>query len=286
MFDFMLQISFSIAGLSKDKQVYAVLGSGFFIAPYTALTATHVVRASWDTLEMPWNKGKYPKTTKDPAYYLAASQQIHQKNEFFSANWEITGVSPLLFTDIAFLNLVPMNEVAAQFLWPKEFPELMLLPPSPKSRVWAHGYPGATHDHRPGESLITVTAEPTLIEGEVIADFQSGRGSWSFPQFEVTCPFEPGMSGGPVVSKRRICGVISYGPELEGGERGPSFAAAIWPILAAQTSSGVDPRSASNPALEMIQVGSISAPGWKELQKHISKATSENGDSIVTLNIE
>ncbi len=170
-------------------------------------------------------------------------------------------------------------------MWPKSFPQLELIPPPVKSRVWAHGYPGATYKHTPGETVVDVTTEPTLIEGEVIDHFPAGRASWRSPQFEVTCPFEPGMSGGPVVHEKRICGVVSYGPELEGGKRGPSFAADLWPILGSENERGVDPRTPSNPVLDMIENGSISAPRWQELQARITQGNAENGDRIIQLKL-
>lgn len=283
MLDFMTALTFSIGGLSKDKQVYSALGSGFFVAPYTAVTATHVVRGLWDILEMPWRQGKYPKTSVEPAFFLAASQQVDRKNPFLAAQWEITGVTPLEFTDIAFLNLVPRNEVASKFFWPKPFPSLELLPPPKHERVWSFGYPGATYEHTPGKSVVDVSTEPTLIEGAVIGQHPQGRGSWRFPQFEVTCGFEPGMSGGPVVHEKQICGVISYGPKLQDGSYGSSFAADLWPILGAENRPGLDPRTAANPILDMIKNGTLMAPGWKKLQSHITQATTDSGHSIITL---
>lgn len=65
--------------------------------------------------------------------------------------------------------------------------------------MWAFGYPGVSYKHTPGEAVVDITAEPTLIEGEIIGIHPEGRGSWTFPQFEVTCPFEPGISGGPII---------------------------------------------------------------------------------------
>lgn len=113
--------------------------------------------------------------------------------------------------------------------------------------------------------------------------YAGGRASWRFPQFEVTCPFEPGMSGGPVIHADQICGVVSYGPELEGGKRGPSFAAALWPLLVAHSDSSVDPRLGNNPLLEMIANGAIDAPAWKQIRSRISVTISDDGEAKAEL---
>jgi hypothetical protein len=283
MLNLATSLTFALTGLSKDKQVYSALGSGFFVAPYTAVTAAHVLRGLWDNLEMPWKKGKYPKSTVEPEFYLAAIQQVDANNAYLSAQWEITGATPLQYTDVALLNVAPKNEVALNFIWPKLFPHVQLLPPEPNEEVWAFGYPGLEHGHVPGEDVIEVSAEPTLLTGEVVGVFPDGRGSWKFPQFEVTCPFEPGMSGGPVFQKDRICGLVSYGPTLEQGKRGPSFAASLWPILASEQLVTIDPRTAKNAVLDMIATGAVIAPGWKQIQTQITTKTDAQGDILIAL---
>jgi hypothetical protein len=278
-------LTFALTGLSKDKQVYSALGTGFFVAPYTALTAAHVVRGLWDKLEMPWKEGKYPNTSLEPEFYLAAVQQVHFSNELLAAHWEVTGVTPLSYTDIAFLNLVPKNEVAAQFLWPKPFPELELLPPPVGTSVWAFGYPDMTNTHTPGQEIVDFEAEPTLMGGEVTEHYSEGRAGWRFPQFHVTCPFEPGMSGGPVIHGGRICGLISYGLTLENKKLGPAFAAAMWPLLASEGEPSVDPRQLSNPVVEMLNTGAITASDWKDIQSRITRRQIDGGESIVALKL-
>ena len=272
MFELVMPLTFGVTGMSEDMQVYSALGTGFFVAPFTGVTAAHVVRGFWDKLEMPWKQGKYPKRPVEAAFELAAVQQVYQKNSLLVAHWSITGATPLDYTDIGFLNLVPKREVAEQFLWPKPFPELELLPPILGSKVWAFGYSGMTHSHTPGEAAVDITAEPTLTEGEVTGHFPLGRGTWRFPQFEVSCCFKPGMSGGPLIHEGRICGVISYGPELEGGIPGPSFAAALWPLLASEGKSSVDPRIVTNPALQMLERRRIPHPGETHSSRSVRHA--------------
>jgi hypothetical protein len=53
------RLTFFVVGQSLDYEIVQPIGSGFFIAPYTAITAGHVVTAMWDELQMPWRRSKY-----------------------------------------------------------------------------------------------------------------------------------------------------------------------------------------------------------------------------------
>lgn len=275
-------LTFVLAGLSKAQDVYAPMGTGFFIAPYLGVTAKHVGQGLWDELEMPWKRGKYPTQTVEPAFYVAASQMVDVARKDLVANWEVTGLTPLNLTDIEFLNLVPRNKVAAEMKWPAQFPRIELVPPPVGVEVWCFGYPGATHDHRPGESTVNLMTEPTLIGGEVLAHFDQGRGSWRFPQFQVSMPFEPGMSGGPVMHDGNICGVISYGPQFEEGP-GASYAACLWPVLLSEVAASIDPRNQNNPVLDLLRTGFLRSPGWKDLFDRVRIGQTETGYDIATL---
>jgi len=283
MFAYATPLTFGVTGMSMDKQVYSALGSGFFVAPFTAISAAHVVRGLWDLLEMPWKQGQYPKQTIEASFELAAVQQVDPNNSYLTAHWKITGATPLDYTDIAFLNLVPNDPVSEHFLWPTPFPALELTLPELGSPIWSFGYAEAEYKHTPGKAVVDIEAQPKLMEGQVTGHYPHGRGTWRFPQFEVSSPFEPGMSGGPLFCQGRVCGVVSYGPELEGGERGLSFATALWPLLASVVDSGVDPRVAQNPVLEMLVNGAIAAPGWRQIQSRIRLGRTEGGDPIIEL---
>ena len=52
-FDLLTHLTFAIVGQSKDRQVASAPGSGFFVAPYVAVTARHVVEALWQELNLP-----------------------------------------------------------------------------------------------------------------------------------------------------------------------------------------------------------------------------------------
>src|SRR5436853_7024221 len=62
------RLTFSIVGQSLDCETVQPVGSGFFIAPYTAITAGHVVTSMWDELQMPWRRSQYPKSN-EPGFF-------------------------------------------------------------------------------------------------------------------------------------------------------------------------------------------------------------------------
>ncbi|HYS54320.1 MAG TPA: hypothetical protein VER58_11220 [Thermoanaerobaculia bacterium] len=92
------------------------------------MTAAHVLRHLWDKLEMPWKQGKYPTNTVEPEFLVAAAQMVDIRGPDIAAHWEITGATPLDYTDIAFLNELkkgrPSDQVGGQVLrymgWVKE----------------------------------------------------------------------------------------------------------------------------------------------------------------------
>lgn len=281
-FRLLTPLTFQITGLSKDREVFEPVGTGFFVAPYTALTAKHVGDALWDALEMPWKKGKYPKDTVEPEFFIAATQMVHIDRKEIVANWEVTGLTPCNQTDVAFLHVVPRNDIAMMLAWPDGFPELVFLPPPVGAEVWSFGYPGVKHDHKAGEAVVNVTSEPTLVAGEVVSHYQEGRASWRFPQFQVTMGFEPGMSGGPVIHNGKVCGIVSYGPTYEDGV-GSSYAAALWPILLSEVIPPVDPRMRSTAVLDLLNSGFLRSRDWREVKSRAYVGTNNDGKEIARL---
>jgi len=133
------KLTFSIVGQSLDYEIVQPIGSGFFIAPYTAITAGHVVAAMWDELQMPWRRSKYPKGN-EAGFFAVLGHAPDAENPDETVEWLATSAATSAYTDIGFLHVVPKNEVAARFAWP-QFPELELLPPARGERIAAFGYP-------------------------------------------------------------------------------------------------------------------------------------------------
>jgi hypothetical protein len=84
------QLTLTIIGQSIDHRVIETMGSAFFLAPYTAVTAAHVVDALWDQLRMPWEKGKYPKKAAENAFYAVMCHVPDPDRPDDLARWQAT----------------------------------------------------------------------------------------------------------------------------------------------------------------------------------------------------
>ncbi|SRR5713101_3720083 len=286
-FDLLTPLSFAIIGQSTDRQVVASPGTGFFIAPYIAITAKHVVDALWKELNLPWNQ-KYPTVPKKSDFFVKPMQllDIRKTQRDVVAVWEITSVTPSNYTDAAFLFVVPDNEVARMLQWPRGFPELQLEPPDVGSEIFAFGYPSSKFiDFEPGHTRIDFGGTPTLVRGEVTAMHKNGRGSWRFPQFETTAEFEHGLSGSPIVHDKKVCGIVSYGTKTEDGA-GASYGASLWPLLLSEVSPSIDPAARSTPVIDLLKSGQLRASGWKSLKERVTVAETDTGHPIAKLTCE
>lgn len=274
------QLTLAIVGESLDHEVIQPIGSAFFIAPYTAVTAAHVVNALWDELRAPWERGRYPRKPVDRAFYAILGQIPDPDRPEEVAQWQATSAPTSAFGDIAFMNLVPTNPVAEQLKWP-QFAELELLSPAVGEPIAAYGFPEVVREEiREGVTKISATSK--LSTGVVTNALPEGRGSWRFPQFETNAEVTHGMSGGPVLHNGKICGVVSYAASYE-GEPGPSYVAALWPaLLAGPVKTSVDPRE-SIPLLSMLTTGSVSSPGWRSVLQRAAVVGREDGRKAAIL---
>jgi outer membrane protein assembly factor BamB len=252
------------------------MGSGFFIAPYTVITAAHVVKALWDELRMPWERGHYPRTAVDRAFYVILGHVPDADRPETLARWQATSATPSAYTDIAFLNVVPVNNVAERLEWPS-FPELLLLSPEEGSTVASDGYPEVRQEQI-SEGTVRVSPTSELTTGVVLATLNQGRGSWQFPQFQTSANFKHGMSGGPVIHDGKICGVVSYATTYDSN----SYAAALWPVLLDRPAMSVDPRSGI-PLLGMLETGRVLSQGWRAVLQRATVIENENGRKVAIL---
>ncbi len=274
------QITLAIVGESIDHEVIQPLGTAFFIAPYTAMTAAHVVSSLWDELRAPWERGRYPRKTVDRAFYaiLGNLPDLDRPEEL--AQWQATSAHKCEFGDIAFLNLVPTNQVAEKVSWPY-FPELELLPPNIGERISACGFPDVAREEiRAGVTKVSVTSKISV--GTVTDDLPSGRGSWRFPQFETNAEVDHGMSGGPVMHDGKVCGVVSYAGTYD-GIAGPSYIATLWPaLLSGRVTPSVDPRD-SIPLLSMLETGAVTSQGWRSILNRAAVNEEQDGTRTAVL---
>jgi hypothetical protein len=274
------QVTLAVVGESLDHEVIQPVGSAFFIAPYTAMTAAHVVNALWDELRAPWERGRYPRKPVDRAFYAILAQIPDPDRHDEVAQWQATSAPTSAFGDVAFLNLVPTNDIAERLIWP-QFPELELLPPAIGERLAVYGFPEVSREEI-REGVTKISARSKLSTGVVTDILTEGRGSWRFPQFETDALIAHGMSGGPVLHDGKVCGVASYAASYE-GEPGPSYIAALWPaLLTAPVKTSVDPRE-SIPLLNMLETGSIRSPGWRSILQRTAVIEDNEGSKAVIL---
>jgi hypothetical protein len=261
-------LTFAIVGYSSDYTLVSPLGTGFFVAPYVAVTAKHVVEGLWRELALPWHQNRYPTKPRpvDDEFKVRLFQIVDPTAPWQLATWDATGTTRAGYTDIAFLNVVPENEVAERYRWPHGFPELQLVPPSAGANISSVGYPGMVPRFVPGKPGFVVDAKLLVENGIMVEDHEEGRGSWRFPHFETTARFRHGMSGAPVVHEGRICGVVSYASTDER----ESYAAALWLLLLQETPRSVDPRQNNLPFLDLLRNGVLQAPAWRDVERRAS----------------
>jgi hypothetical protein len=263
-----------------NHEVIVAMGSAFFIAPYTVVTAAHIVDGLWDELRSPHVRGRYPKHTVDRAFYALLGHIPDPDNPQTLARWQATSATKSAYTDIAFLNVVPVNETAERLNWPT-FPEILLVPPEERAAVAALGYPDVTHQEL-SQGVVKFSMTSKLSTGIVTGAWANGRTSRYFPQFETNAEFTAGMSGGPVMHDGRICGIVSYGTNEESSVR-HSYAAALWPLLLDGTATSVDPRTGI-PFLSMLESGAVRAPGWRAISASVAATENHNGQRVAVLN--
>lgn len=277
-------LTFLLVGHSHDHKIVSPAGTGFFVAPYVAVTAKHIAEALWKELALPWDQAKYPRRSINPDFVVRLYQIIDPRRPETVARWDVTGCTRAAYTDVAFLNVVPNNELAEQYQWPAGFRPLQLTSPPMGAKVSAVGYPRSRPEYVSGQPGYSVNVNLTVEDGVVINRHDRGRGAWRFPQFETTASWPPGMSGAPVVHEGRICGIVSYSTEYRGGY-GESYAACLWPLLLQEIPANIDPRRNNLPLPDLIRQGAIDAPGWREIKQQGFIDRTENGDAIAAMRL-
>ena len=225
----------SIVGLHKSREgFFLFLGSGFFIAPFLAVTAKHVVDGyikeyqgitDFDT----WGTFFVPDQSQ---FDLFASQP--KGDQVLGRPFKIDLISISAFSDFAVLRLIPLfREV--DYVWRPY--NLIARYPNLGSQVTAFGRVTTTFtDSYAGELYKHVKHSRTGVVKE-IHERQRDSSLLRFPCFETDVRYEGAMSGGPVFSQSEyvvgmVCSSLSYpSTEQEGTETHYSHAATLWPFL-------------------------------------------------------
>ena len=203
------------------------VGSGMFIAPCQALTARHVVTDMHNV-----NPGRADDLRRRLGtgyhwlpYQGSASQIVDLQDLNRSAEWGLTNVWPEPLTDIASLQLAPMDDSAIEMMnrMASLFPKWSLLPPPIGARVVMLGQP---RDQGASSSTVSHTLTYVGQPGIVTENYETRlvRGMYDFPCFTVSHEVPHGMSGGPVFWGDLLCGVVS------GGWSGSTVIASLWPL--------------------------------------------------------
>ena len=264
--------------VGRQGNMTKALGSAVFIAPELVMTAKHVVTAFWDE----YGNGM-PASGQRPLrghFCLYAVQYPGSNAE--AALWHASTIWGSRFTDISFMSVYPVNDLAKQYSWSKS-PRLNLLPPPVNERVAGFGYPSSVSKILDsGEIRLELHATTTC--GMVTRVYPELRdlGMLRFPCFEINAYFIGGMSGGPLFNEAgEICGLICASQDGQ-----PiSYGATLWPAFGTQiTHQGPGMISKGPyPVFEMATVGILHATGWEQIAPRVKIETDPFGEQRLRL---
>jgi hypothetical protein len=269
---------FAVLLVGRDGLTNHPIGSGVFIAAGLVMTAKHVINEFWQRMgpgtpfagrdEKTANFGilvvQYPGETAIPSL------------------WSVSTVFGASFTDIAFLSVSPVNELAEAYLFDK-LPMLSVLPPLIGERVRGFGYP-ASEVLTGDEVQVKLALHPITTSGIVTAVYPEyrDRGMLTFPCFEIRTYFIGGMSGGPLYNEAgQLCGLICASREGEA----IAYAATLWAAMGT-TITNQGPGmvcKGSYPVFEMAGVGLLHLTGWNDIAPRIQIEQDPFGNELLRL---
>jgi S1-C subfamily serine protease len=201
------------------------MGTAFFVAPYVALTARHVIDEIFDQFE----GRSLLKVKGDTRFGLDLA---HVDPDVGLLKWTVRKYGYSQSIDIAVLILEPAKPLPARFAWCR--PQLSVLPPPNGSRLTAFGYPNTRH-RVDQEGIGRIVVDPRLSTGTVLEIHREyrDRSMLPFPCLHTDARFDPGMSGGPVFDERGVLiGLVTSNlPPTSAGECHSSYVSLLWPAL-------------------------------------------------------
>lgn len=137
--------------------------------------------------------------------------------------------------------------------------------PTVGCKVLAMGYTKMDvrdHENSPTERRVKITQSFHAADGDVVVIYPNGRDRVMipFPAFQTTARFDPGMSGGPVLSgdNGMVCGIVCSGMGSEEAVEYTSFASMTINALGLHVSDRIsDP--APRRLLDLIEAGAVVA---------------------------
>jgi hypothetical protein len=251
-------------------------GSGIFIAPYLALTASHVIRDFCKLTSHPEREHRGLFKVEQRFYHHKADHgavlfQVNPLGKMVrSTRWIVDYAWEPTWTDICFLQAAPLSEKTVQSLaGPFEW---SLLPPSVGKRVTMIGYPGAQGEYVNGGRLSVdfnlIIQDAIVIE---VCELQRDPGMLSFPCFIVDKRIDGGFSGGPVFCEGKLCG-LACSETIDG-----SSVVSLWPLcLLEYDYPGFGGKSTVG---GLFDNGVLQSPDWPMVRSRISKRIDEDGKS-------
>ncbi len=248
--------------LAEQSGDYQPIGSCVVVGGGIALTAKHVVEASWRCFEYTRN----PRVGQIGSHYITAFQYLEEHDA--TATWSVRCIDMSPDSDLAILTLTPQNNIAHQTT-PTCFP-IDLNPPNVGDSVTAFGYAEqATRFVQHGNDeyeLAAITAPGVVRQVHAI---RRDNGILNFPCFMTDAPFDHGMSGGAVVnSTGRLIGLISTSlPPSKPEEEHASYAALLWPAFGIRMGVPIEGKELGGMymATELIERGVVNVLGYERI---------------------
>lgn len=250
---------------------FVASGTAFLVAPYLAVTATHVLM---DLARRTHRRASDPAVVNMP-FWLTLSQMNLGGDGALSCDWISTKQWAQERHDLAFVRLEPgsMTVEHLQSAVPfRHVADMTVIPPKVGERVVAVGFP---------EPKILVKAEDRIdyhltmaaTYGTVSEVHPGGRDRCMLPFgcFAVTADFRPSMSGGPIFnSEGRVCGIVCSGTNTEPGIPPISYGALLWPLLGVELDMRYEnvQLPPSYEALQLARSGLIQMQGWERVSIH------------------
>jgi hypothetical protein len=152
-----------------------------------------------------------------------------------------------------------------------------LHPPEVGERVTLCGLPDAQVQVGRGLGFSGAAVAQSATVTEIFPE-RRDRGMYSFPGFSVDQEIEGGFSGGPVIWRGRLCGIVS------GASIGTSYIATLWPLLLAalgRPDQGQEVETLS----DLFRRGHLVSSDWPAIEQLIGWDIDDSGRHVAKLRL-
>lgn len=252
-------------------------GSGIFVAPGVALTARHVSHG-FEKLDERIEASKRRTSVFVDQYavrpvitqysgllYQAPTARTPTPDQV--RYWGVLSDWSSPDTDITVLHAEPISVAAKEAVCEGIKPlEWQLAPPARGCRVDIYGFPKPKITAGSGFHVHDIELRSETVKVVNVFDVLQAHGFTEFPGFEVDRELAHGFSGGPAFYNGNLVGIFS----------GPSYVAALWPLLIHEYVHRDD-----NPDIDFADAGTVTV----QLARRPFAELFENG-SIHAIDLE